>query len=263
MKITTLATIALMFVAPALSSGTALYPVYWKGALFVGQDTLEVVPQLKKSDHRCKMFVNDQFVLGTAAALALYRRTGGKGSQTGHMEYKLDPRLNEIFKTHKDSGQMVKQIIAAAEEWEKETMTPMIDSDRARFAAQGFKGFLFWFENGVTMNQFFAVYPVLNGRAISFNVDNRQGKKQIPAGHFAIPEGISQRAWGFPGRPERMNAIDDGVGKVEWLLQKESELSKDVVGTPFTIFRLSPIGGSNWMKGAEQCKANTHLTATH
>jgi hypothetical protein len=157
MKITTLATIALMLVVPALSSGTALYPLYWKRALFVGQDTLEGVPQLKIIDHRCKMFVNDQFVLGTAGNLAMFRRTGGEGSRTGHMEYALDPRLNEIFKTNKNSGQMIKQIIAAASSWEKETMTPLSDNDRARFAAQGFVGALFWFESGAAMGQFFSV----------------------------------------------------------------------------------------------------------
>lgn len=104
---------------------------------------------------------------------------------------------------------------------------------------------------------------MLNGRAISFDVKD-SGKQPIRKdGDIVIPGGARHRAMDIAGRQEQLNAIDNGAGKVEWLLQKESELSKDIVGPPFTIFRLSPIGGSSWMKGAEQCKVNTHLTAAH
>lgn len=54
-------------------------------------------------------------------------------------------------------------------------------------------------------------------------------------------------------------SIDDGYSKIDALLNRETQLSRDRVGPPFTIFRLSMMG-STWMAGADICKGNTHLT---
>lgn len=241
-----------------------MYPLYWKGAIFVGQDTLDAIPQIKVETHHCKMFVNDNYVLGTAGTLGRFQKTSGSSPQVkGTMTYPLDTKLNAIFgRTPGTPEKIFANIVAAFKDWQTEAMLPLNDNDRAAWAKEGVEGFLFWYEGAIPMLRYFAVNPILNGRSISFNVEDR-GKRSIKEGDVTIALGGRHRAMGFPGTQSAFEKETDGRRKLLVLLQKESELSSDTVGKPFTIFRLSAMGGSDWVEGAEICKANTHLSTIH
>jgi hypothetical protein len=244
------------------SSGTAMYPIYWNGAIFVGQDTLALIPEINRETHHCKMFANDKYVLATAGTLGFFHNDNfGKGPIKGHLVYSLDPPINEIFKIPLSPDQMVNRIMKAFEDWQRRTMLPLNEDDRKLFAQTGLAGYLFWFDKGVPMTQYFEVNPVVKNGQITFNHPVLKGA--MTEGVPLTVDGPRHRAIHDPGMQKRLISIDDGFAKIDMLLRRETELSGDAVGPPFTIFRLSMMGGNSWMSGADVCKVNTHLTTRY
>jgi hypothetical protein len=64
---------------------------------------------------------------------------------------------------------MVKRIMTAFEEWQTKILLQMNNEDRKLFARNGLGGYLFWFDNGVPMTQYFEVNPVVSNGKITFN----------------------------------------------------------------------------------------------
>ena len=235
-----------------------MYPIYWKGATFIGQDTLELMPEIQQETHHCKMFVNDRYALATAGTLGIFRKDSvRKGPIKGRFDYSLGAQINEIFKAPQSPEQMVKRIMTAFEDWQQKILLQMNNEDRKLFAENGLGGYLFWFDNGVPMTQYFEVNPVVSNGKITFN--NPIGKQPMTEGVPLPGGGPRHRATDDPGMIKKLVTINDGSAKIDALLQRETQLSPDAVGPPFTIFRLTMMGNS-WMPGADICKGNTHLT---
>jgi hypothetical protein len=77
--------------------------------------------------------------------------------------------------------------------------------------------------------------------------------------HNSDSERQACRLLELAARASREPFCSNGYSKTEILLNRETQLSPDTVGPPFTVFRLSTMGNS-WMAGADLCKGNTHLT---
>ena len=243
------------------SSGTAGYANWSNGILYIGQDTLFTVPELNYSFHGCKMFVDDKYVLMTAGNISALYYDKSRHRVAPTPDYFAN-EANEILKSPGNSDIVNAKLIEAAKNAFYQTMLRSKPKDRQQlFTNRNFAGTLFWFEGPKPMVRSFFVVPTFHDDSLSFSVQNRHPreiKRPWLAGDHTQHKAIDDEAF-FKFLTEISNPLD-GTNAI---LSKEFHLSKESVAPPFTIFRLSPTGGSSWVGDAAICADHSHLTPNH
>jgi hypothetical protein len=262
MRATKAITVCALALTSTFSSATAGYVTSDNGVLIIGQDTLTAVPQLHWFGHSCKMFVTDRYVLATAgnvADLQVKRDTSGKKTPV-YETHEFDAIANSILKKARTPREIVVNLIKAIEDWKRSQWLNSSPENRQLFksADASLGGTLIWFDGTKPMISSFYVTPVYNGNAIAFKKDNPP-PMEIPNSTAGLDH-MRQNALHDKEFMQTVVRMTDPVARVNKLLDKETELSGQFIGPPFTIFRLSPIGGSSWVGDASTCKDNSHLT---
>jgi hypothetical protein len=266
MKMARLLTLCSLALASKFLSGTAVYVTLEKGDLYIGEDTLMVVPQLGLRSNHCKMFVNDKYALTLLGAFAIFEANDAKdGKPVGQTEYSFDLIANNLLAKPHTPDEMKAGVAEGIIKWQKAALRATPPDMRPSRVGDNFavSASIFWFDGSKPMMQSVRIVPVLVGGEI----DTTEGPDElieIPADRIVAAPESQQKAFRDLDTSLTLTRITDPVAQLDVLLKAESRLSKDLVGPPFTIFRLSKMG-ARWMPGAgaKTCSANSHLTISH
>jgi hypothetical protein len=187
------------------------------------------------------------------------------GKPFGHNEYSFDPIANEMMAKPRTPIEMRNAVVAGIKKWQKGILLATPPSERSNRAGDqnALVASIFWFDGSKLMMQNIRAVPVVDTGEIYSKVTPSE-PIEIPDHGFVSPPGARKKAPTDPNTQHKIAPLTDPAAVVNTLLGAESELSKDVVGPPFTIFRLSR-GGGEWLSrdGTAMCKTNSHLAIRH
>jgi hypothetical protein len=257
--------ICALALSSTFGSATAGYATNSNGVLIIGQDTKTAVPQLNWTGNSCKMFVSDKYALatsGTASSLNVERLPNGKSSISETHE--IDPVFNSIMRKGGTPRQVVASLMQAIKDLKRSQWRQANLGTRKIYmsSVKELGGTLLWFDGITPMLNSFSVTALYKGGTITFATDKNPGPMKFPDSTAAL-EDMFHKATKDKRFMAATLAIADPIERVRKLLEEEARVSSDFVGPPFTIFRLSPMGGSSWILGAETCAANTSISAKH
>jgi hypothetical protein len=113
-------------------------------------------------------------------------------------------------------------------------------------------GTLFWFDGDKPMMQQFAVTPVLHpDAAIGFKLVHQQAT-MMSEGKIIWNDDSVHAASNTTSLASSESKLD-GKSELDEILKAEAKVSKNVVGPPFTIVRLTNKGGV-WVESGDLCR---------
>jgi hypothetical protein len=257
---------------PTITCGTAIFATYQDGALFVGADTLTKLPYFDNKGgsfyadvQRCKLFVTPSIVVSVNGGGTPTRVTAStETSLTTKEEGPLEPLINRALELERTPAALIARLRRDVQNWKSETFQKLPKKDVLASKEDGTVITVFYFDSNAkaTMTSMSFTPTLEKGRYNSVEKDEGTwtlGTNQYMATPFSYHASLTQQF------VDSLRIYPDAPRRLIEALNKEHQISRDpkagfVVGPPYTVFRLSVMGGA-WIpgNGIDMCKGNTHL----
>ena len=268
MKRTFLAALIIWLSAPPAAQATSYYYVFSNGVFYIGADTLMgVMPAVPSGysgrkgafqfTHGCKMLVSNTFVVTPLGwdgeMLFIPDRKGNLVKPIGLVP--LYPRIRSILSSAKDADNVFDQLQQAAEQTSTELFNYRRKIGAPEVASPDIALALFYWKNGIVYHR------IIQTRS---RVRNHE---QVVVSSLGTPRSLVSNSLAGYGLVDAMQIPPTAAEKrlfrsfvdiIPFTLSKQSEMTPDAVGPPFTIFKLSASGGE-WSANGAMCKSNSFL----
>jgi hypothetical protein len=250
------------------AQATSYYYVFSDGVFYIGADTLMgVMPAVPSGysgrkgafqfTHGCKMLVSNTFVVTPLGwdgeMLFIPDRKGNLVKPIGLVP--LYPRIRTILSSARNADSAFDQLQKAAEQTSAELFNYRRKIGAPEVASPDIALALFYWKDGIVYHRIIQTKSrIRNHEQV---VVSSVGSPRSLVSNSLAGYGLVDAMQIPPTQKERL-AFRSFVDIIPFTLSKQSEMTPDAVGPPFTIFKLSAAGGQ-WSSHGEMCSKNSFL----
>jgi hypothetical protein len=247
---------------------TSYYYVYDNGVFYIGADTLmSVMPAMNSEssgrkaafhyEHGCKMVVNNTLVVTPLGwdgeMLFLPDKDGHLVKPVGLVP--LYAHIRDILSTTHDPDIASNELLRAGEQTSTDLFAYRRKLGARDVASPDISLSIFYWREGAIYNRVLTIKSTLrNHEQVVVSSSSRP--------HALVPGNVEGYglldAMLIPPTAAERRLFHSTADIIPYNLSKQSEMTPDAVGPPFTIFKLSPAGGV-WSSHGEMCKKNSFL----
>ena len=247
---------------------TSYYYVFDDGVFYIGADTLmSVMPAMNsqstgrkaafKYEHGCKMLVNNNLVVTPLGwdgeMLFIPDKNGNLVKPAGLVP--LYAHIRSILSTTRDPDIAANELLRAGEQTSSDLFNYRRKLGSKDVASPDISLSIFYWREGAIYNRVLTIKSTLHNHE-HVVVSSSSAPHALKPGHV---EGYGLLdAMLLPPTPAERLLFHSTADIIPYNLNKQSDMTPDAVGPPFTIFKLSPTGGQ-WSSHGEMCSKNSFL----
>jgi hypothetical protein len=247
---------------------TSYYYVFDDGVFYIGADTLmSVMPAMNSQStgrkaafqyvHGCKMVVNNTLVVTPLGwdgeMLFLPDKSGHLVKPVGLVP--LYAHIRDILSATHDPDIAASELLRAGEQTSADLFAYRRKLGARDVASPDISLSLFYWREGAIYNRVLTIKSTLRNHehvVVSSSSAPHALKPGVVEGYGLLDAML------IPPTPAERRRFHTAADIIPYNLTKQSDMTPDAVGPPFTIFKLSPAGGE-WSSHGEMCSKNSFL----